>query len=269
MTLSLIGFVGACASQVGRLPAAAPEAQAYLDDWKRSGGGTYVGIGIRGNGEEDVFRNNAKRSESDWYRDTATAGDMLETFEQYTKAKGCISKVMMAGHGWGDARRAGGPGFPLASPGAGFYLDRDTVISNRVSVGPAARYMKHLEEKINGSRGFAGLGRRGPSIKFCDRCLIEVHACNVSPKFTATLASVTGCMTVAGTGQVAPRYANDNTGRTDHIWSSSPESSGSDCKTMRGDACNADFFRYTPVRGVSGATERVVEERLGRYYTAQ
>jgi hypothetical protein len=194
---------------------------------------------------DQVFVNNARRFGRNPYM-AETAKDLFDHLQSYTRTNGCIPKLTFAGHGWG--RSEGGPGLPMSDWGTGLYTDREGMREEGRFQGvwpfrsTKARTLKDLKKLVDRGR-----------VKFCDRCLVQVHSCNVEEAFGESLSRLSGCQVITSAGQAAPVDTRD--GSLDHHWISGSDGSG----TYSG------FYRFTPA-GDDGFVQR---EAIGSRYIAE
>ena len=219
--------------------------QAYHREWKQMYGRSEKdGVSIY-TGNEMVFKNNARKfSGNPFFAESAK--DFLAHLESESDKSRhrCIPKLTFAGHGWGDPE--GGPGLPMGGFETGFYTDKASKKDKeyRTGWGPfgssEARSLVDLKKLVKKKK-----------IRFCSRCLIQIHSCNIAEDFGSELAKVSGCQVVTSAGQCAPISTFD--GSLDHHWISGQDGSG----------IYSGFYRFTPTK------DNVLWEKLGRRYIAQ
>ncbi len=225
-------------------PARATSGDGYLREWRaRHGARPRNGVSVY-TSEAAVFVNNARRFSADPHL-TNTAKDLLEHLQESSQSMGCIPKLTFAGHGW--SRPEGGPGLPMGSSGSGLYSTKRALRQQRATRGvwpfrrTNARSLGDLAELV----------RRG-RVKFCSRCLIQIHACNIEDAFGLGLAQSTGCQVITSSGQAAPVDTRD--GSLDHVWLSGDDGSGQ----------YSGWRRFTPVGG-----GQISSEEIGPRYVAE
>jgi len=230
---------------------AAPSADVgvrYNAEWKRQNPTPYTGVGVTGRAAGDehspdayvMFGNITRRAASSTY--VRTGREFFNFMTDMSYRQGCIPKLTWASHGWNPKTLAGGDGLPTDVNDNGFYFDT----TNR---GPHAVSMKDFYKEVSRGR-----------IRFCSTCLIQIHACNVSLRFTSELSRISGCQLINGSGRVSP--VNTNDGSKDHVWTSTPIP-GSLCRLPDGTECGGDFIRLTPTR------KGTLFEKIGKRYVAE
>jgi hypothetical protein len=162
-------------------------------------------------GREGVFRNNVKlMSDFSYSPNGQTGTDLLNALKKYTRNKGCIPNLLIAGHGWGaegNKRETIATGSTSRDNNLGFNLEG----KGATIKGDLARLVKSGE------------------VKFCKSCEVFLHACSISHDYSETLAQVTGCSVVSATYKVSP--VDTDSGIYDHVWFTS---------------AGGKFFKYTP-----------------------
>jgi len=202
------------------------------------------GIGIY-TGQEMVFPNNARKfSNNPTYIPTAV--DFFEHLIDYTNTNSCIPKITFAGHGWSNPE--GGGGLPMGNAGAGLYTNLD----DKRIYGDYSGFAIFRSSRARTLRDFERLVRR-KQIKFCDRCLVQIHACNIEEEFGLRFAKASGCQVITSAGKTIPVDTRD--GSLDHVWISTDDESDS----------YSGFYRFTPTPD----RRSVITERIGINYTAQ
>jgi hypothetical protein len=217
----------------------------YRAEWRRQHAASpRKGVSVY-TSNETVFVNNARRFGQTPFK-AATAADLFDHFQSYTRYRGCIPKFTFAGHGWG--REDGGPGLPMGDWGAGLYTDREGFRqeASRRGVWPFRSSTARTLDDL------AKLVRRG-KVKFCSRCIIQIHSCNIEDAFGESLARISGCQVISSAGQTSPISTRD--GSLDHHWISGADGSG----TYSG------FYRFTP----TGDGDIVRRDAIGSRYIAE
>lgn len=112
------------------------------------------------------------------------------------------------------------------------------------------------------------------TIQFCQPCIIQIHACSVSPKFGEEMARISGCQTVWATGKCAPvdfdGTGYDN-GKMDYMWKADHTFEHKSVRTFQESLRSTPFFgnflRATPDRWgnvkIEDAGKRYVADEYG------
>ncbi len=182
-------------------------------------------------GREGVFRNNVNMmSTSDYSSSGQTGADFIDALKKYTREKGCLPNLLIAGHGWGAAEHpmeAIATGSTSRDAGKGIYLHeqkgRDVVSIN----GDLKRLVDSGE------------------VKFCKSCRIFLHACSISHDYSEGLVKATGCSVVSANYKVSP--VDTNTGVYDHVWFTS---------------AGGKFYQYSPRDDGSIARRTIGQEYI-------
>lgn len=186
-----------------------------------------------------------------------TGEDFLKSLVEYTMQHGCIPKLVSPSHGWSSNRSGDVHGL------SGIKGVKDGLFAT-----PDTQPKKGAKRSRNVSVDLKNLITQ-QQVQFCESCLIEIYACNVSVYFVKTLSKTTGCQVVAATGKASPRFQGKaKEGQTkeiakyleynaSHHWLSSP-GDGTEYENETG-----VWVRATP-SNQSGTTV----ENLGRVYLA-
>lgn len=208
-----------------------------------------VGLIKKTNQDEPVFRNILRGIE--FYRPWKNGKDFLKGLEEYTQDHGCIPKVTSVSHGWSSERPGEVHGLSGSKGYNGIYASRDTTPNGVISGLGTQNISVDMKKKI-----------RSKEIRFCNRCLIQFYACNVSTLFAKTVAQTTGCQTVVATGKAYPHFQSSETLEerllgisAAHYWRS-----GAGNWDERG---NVGWYRATPADG------KIIEENIGELYIAR
>ncbi len=227
-------------------------------------GGLGLGLLKQENWNDNIFKNilgKTSQTVIDW-QDGRTFLDALKEYssriERYhmyygEKKLNCIPKVTIAAHGWRSTPDELGSGEFHGLPGYtgedGIYASPSTLESYFYNEGVISTELK--EAAIN------------KSINFCNTCLIEVYACNISTKFANELAKASQCQVVVATGKASPYYRSTETRELknqtysgEHIWSS-----GAATWSERG---RSEWYRATP----QGRGIELIKENIGSKYIA-
>lgn len=181
-------------------------------------------------GDEAVFKNNARKfGRNPFFADSAKS--FFSHLEDYSKTNGCIPKLTFACHGWGT-------GLYTDKQGKQDYGHSTGFIFKKTEAGTLDELRKLVSKK---------------KISFCERCLVQIHSCNIEDKFGSTLSSISGCQVVTSAGQCAP--VDTVNGSLDHHWISGDD----------GGSAYSGFVRFTP----SGDGTQTLTEHMGRRYIAK
>lgn len=158
------------------------------------------GNGSQNNLFKSIAQKNSDRIGKGGWRAFAgnSASSILGKLQEETgsgTAGTCVSTLTIAGHGWSGVYLSGankgkpaprGRGLPGVASGSGLYLDPTNPFLNTANGGRTVADVRAA--KANGR------------ILFCEKCLIQVHACWIDPAFISALAQATGCRVVGAMG---------------------------------------------------------------------
>ena len=216
-----------------------------------------IGLGLvkKENIGENAFRDILKKTQ-DIVETWKHGRQFIKRIKDYSSVNTCIPKITSTSHGWASAKGGGDfHGLTGKSRRDGIYANSSTrpggfsKIKNR-------NVESHLAKLIDKGQ-----------VNFCDRCIIQFYACNVSTLFAKSVAKVSGCQVVVATGKASPRFQSMET-REDKlkVWNGSHYwSSGA---AFWEDRTHAEWFRVTPIKDGYGEVQELVEENLGRQYIA-
>ncbi|EQC49420.1 hypothetical protein M899_1542 [Bacteriovorax sp. BSW11_IV] len=225
--------------------------QSYEEDEVTYFSNNKKGIGLikKTNQDEPVFRNILKGIQ--YYRPWKNGKDLLKGMEEYTSRYGCIPKVTSVSHGWSSERPGEVHGLSGSKGYNGIYATKETRPDGLISKLGTTDVRGDLKQKI-----------KEGSIRFCNRCLIQFYACNISTLFAKTIAEVTGCQSVVATGKAYPHFQSNETERDRmlgitgaHYWQSGAGNWGERGKV--------GWYRATPIDG------KIIEENIGQLYIAR
>jgi hypothetical protein len=170
---------------------------------------TKVGIAIP-NGDasaNNLFKKIAKQnSDVSRWKALETGQEILQFLAEQSILKNSpcgIKKLTIAGHGWNYRKGSnGGDGIPGVGSWVGLYLDS----VRGLNTGSAK--VRDLKAKV-----------RSKTIRFADGCLIQIHSCRISLRFSKALANATKCRVVADTASAFPNRDDSS----DPKWYSGPK----------------------------------------------
>lgn len=215
-----------------------------------------MGLGLikDSNQGESMFRNILR--EINHVETWGNGKSFISALENYTYENGCIPKITSVSHGWSSKRDGDVHGLSGDKGYNGLYATESTKPDGFISRWGTRSIEKDLKESI----------RKG-KIRFCNRCLIQFYACNISTFFADTLAEASGCQTVVSTGKAYPHFEKFNTEQEKfkaihgaHYWTS-----GAGNWAERG---HVGWYRSTPVKSSTGETQ-VIRENIGKLYIAR
>jgi hypothetical protein len=180
----------------------------------------------------------------------------IKALKKYTAANGCIPKLTSVSHGWATTTENGEVHGLSGSRGKnGIYASNATRPKGLAKLGTRT-VREHLQEAINEGE-----------VKFCDQCLIQFYACNISTLFADTLAEVSKCQTVVATGKASPYFKSVETELDKkqtysgfHYWSSA-----AGIWEERG---KGQWYRATPILNGHGEVVDMLKENIGNLYIA-
>jgi hypothetical protein len=227
-------------------------------------GVTYVknnseGLGLVKKGNKDtVFHENLKHFNKEDRMTWGNGKGLLKTMKKYTKKYGCIRKMTSLSHGWASDRTGEGHGLTGTRGYNGFYSDKASEPTG-MGMKMAMRGIKNVDEDM---RKMVEKGE----IKFCNRCLVQFYACNISTTFARKFAEVSKCQTVISTGQTFPHFQKMSTSEEKfRVYNAYNHwTAGAFDWDER---ATVGWFRVTPI-AKSWRSYRYIEENLGREYMA-
>ena len=191
--------------------------------------------------------------------------DLIKRMKDYTKKYSCIPKLTSTSHGWRSTGRTGeGHGISGTKGFNGFYVSYVDGPEKVAKMG-SRTIKEHLVKEI----------KKG-SIKFCNSCIAQFYACNVSTKFAKEFAKATGCQAIVATGQNSPQFQSlEKDGKFKYYngvnyWKSdvgSLSERSSKEEKAKGEL-KAGWYRATPIKNSHNEVVDIVEENLGRLYIA-
>lgn len=225
--------------------------QSYEEDGVSYFMNSKKGIGLikKTNQNEPVFLNILKGIE--YYRPWKNGKDFLKGLEDYTRKYGCIPKVTSVSHGWSSERPGEVHGLSGSKGYNGIYATEQTTPDGIISGLGTQDVSGDMKAKI-----------KAGTIRFCNRCLVQFYACNISTFFAKTIAKTTGCQTVVATGKAYPHFQSNETQedrmlgiKAAHYWQSGAGNWGERGKV--------GWYRATPIDG------KIIEENIGQLYIAR
>lgn len=180
----------------------------------------------------------------------------ISTLEDYTAKYGCIPKITNVSHGWRSEEDIGEVHGLSGSKGYnGIYSTEKHRPQGLKKIGSRTLEVD-LKEAVDSGR-----------VKFCQSCMVQIYACNVSTEFADTFAKVSGCQTVVSTGQASPYFQKMDspeqrqlTLSAFHYWFSSA--------ALWAERGNVGWYRATPLKDHQGRAYELVKENLGELYLA-
>lgn len=217
----------------------------------------------RGN-DDEAFGNILDKRNYDVMDEWKNGPQFIKELKQYTKDYGCVPKLISLSHGWASGGRPGeGSGLSGSKGFNGIYATSENLPGLLARAG-ARSLGKHLKDEIEDGE-----------IKFCDLCVAQFYACNISAKFAKTFTEVTGCQTVVATGQNSPYFQSFETDedkqrvyRGAHYWKSAAgvwDERHTDEQRAKGER-KASWYRSTPIKNARGEVIGISEENLGEQY---
>ncbi len=188
----------------------------------------------------------------------------IKALKGYTKENGCIPKITSTSHGWRSSGRTGeGHGLSGKKGFNGIYVDYKHGPEG-VAKNGSRTFKNHLKKEI----------KKG-SIKFCNSCIAQFYACNVSTYFANSFAKMSGCQTVVATGQNSPYFQKrDEDGGYDqihkgaHYWKSASGvwEERQTVKMKDNNELKGSWYRSTPIKNEHNEVIDLVKENLGKLY---
>lgn len=213
-----------------------------------------IGLGLikSANRDENVFKHilsKTTKTRMKWNN----GKQLIKRLKEYSESVKCIPKVVSTSHGWAS-NKGGGEWHGLSgmTRNNGFYASEET----RPKKWGGSRSSSDLAEEVE----------KG-NIKFCNSCIIQFYACNVSTYFAKSVAKATGCQVVLATGKAAPVFRSSETEldvqqmyNGHHYWQSGA--------AFWDDRGVSSWYRITPKKTPYGEIIEFVEENLGDTYIA-
>ncbi|MDD0853659.1 hypothetical protein HBN50_11165 [Halobacteriovorax sp. GB3] len=222
--------------------------------------GSNIGLALvkKGNENEGAFRTILAKKNYALKKSWKNGKYFIKALEEYTSAKGCIPKITSVSHGWRSGGRKGeGHGLSGQKGFNGIYVNQSVAPEKIAKIGTRT-LEKDMKEAM----------RKG-TIRFCDLCIAQFYACNVSTFFAKSFAKITGCQTVVATGQNSPYFQSSQTqeeidliDKGAHYWKSESgawEERQTDVMKEKGQL-KGTWYRATPLE------DSMVEENLGKTY---
>lgn len=186
----------------------------------------------------------------------SNGASFIEQLEDYTAQHGCIPKITSTSHGWLSNDLTGEVHGLSGYRGFNGIYARDEHRPRGFNRFGTRTIENHMMDSI-----------RSGKIRFCQTCLIQVYACNVSTEFANVFAAASGCQTVVATGQGSPYFKEMDTAeqraRTQsafHYWLSSA--------ATWAERSRVGWHRVTPVKNNRGQVVELIKENLGGQYIA-
>lgn len=180
----------------------------------------------------------------------------ISALEDYTKKYGCIPKLTNVSHGWRSEEGIGEIHGLSGSKGYnGIYSTEKNSPKGLKNIG-SRTLEKDLKEAVESGR-----------VKFCQTCLVQIYACNVSTEFANVFSQISGCQTVLSTGQASPYFQKMDTPEDKqltlsafHHWFSSA--------ALWAERGRVGWYRVTPIKDQHGQLMELIKENLGELYIA-
>jgi hypothetical protein len=250
---------------IGTHPYAEEYRQRYMDqqgitEYERYGltfySGNSRGLGLikSNNMDEPAFTNILKGIQMTgvW----KNGASFIDQLEDYTSRYGCIPKITSTSHGWLSTDLTGEVHGLSGYRGFNGIYALDEHRPRGFSQFGTRTIETHMMRSI-----------REGKIRFCQTCVIQIYACNVSAEFANVFAQASGCQTVVATGQGSPFFQKmdsslerNRTHSAFHYWLSSAAT-----WAERG---RVGWHRATPVKNRNGQVVELIKENLGGQYIA-
>ncbi|MFT6069230.1 MAG: hypothetical protein ACJAT2_000293 [Bacteriovoracaceae bacterium] len=213
-----------------------------------------IGLGLvkSANRNENVFKHilsKTSKTKMKWN----SGKQLIERLKEYSDSVSCIPKVVSASHGWASHKGGGDwHGLSGRTRNNGFYASEEA----RPKKWGASRTSEDLAAEV-----------KEGNIKFCNKCIIQFYACNVSTKFAKSVAKASGCQVVLATGKASPLFRSSETQldvdqmyNGHHYWQSGA--------AFWDDRGVSSWYRVTPKKTPYGEIVEFIEENLGDTYLA-
>jgi hypothetical protein len=218
--------------------------------------GNSRGLGLikRNNQDEPAFTNILRGIQMTgvW----TNGSSFIKQLEDYTSRYGCIPKITSTSHGWRSDDLTGEVHGLSGYRGFNGIYARDEHRPRNFDRFGTRTIETHMRQSIQAGK-----------IRFCQTCVIQIYACNVSAEFANVFAQVSGCQTVTATGQGSPYFQKMGTAEERakttsafHYWSSTAAT-----WAERG---RVGWHRVTPVKNNNGQVVELIKENLGGLYIA-
>lgn len=257
----------------------APEAAQYRKSFMKKNGITQrvddlgliqfenndFGMGMLKDGNDDqAFMNILSKRNFDESYEWRNGPQFIRVLQDYTANYGCIGKVTSLSHGWASGDRPGeGSGLSGDRGFNGVYATGEDLPGFIARAGARSLEVSLKKEIEEGT------------IKFCNLCVAQFYACNISAKFAKSFSEVSGCQAVVATGQNSPQFQSFATQEDkrkvfegSHYWMSAAGVWAERLteEDKRAGRRKASWYRSTPIKGRDGKIQRIVEENLGETY---
>ncbi len=180
----------------------------------------------------------------------------INRLAEYTDKYGCIPKFTSVSHGWRTEEDIGEIHGLSGAKGYNGIFSRDENRPTGFKRFGSRTLDEHLREAVEDG-----------SVKFCDTCLAQFYACNVSVEFADYFAEISGCQTVLTTGQASPYFQDMDTPENRrltlsafHYWLGTP--------AIWAERGKSGWYRVTPLKDHRGDITKFVRENLGPLYIA-
>ena len=223
------------------------------------------GMSLIKNGNDDqAFLNILRQRRYDQSYEWKNGPQFIRALKEYTRDYGCVGKITSLSHGWTSGGRPGeGSGLSGDKGMNGLYATEGDLPKALARAG-ARTLGGDLQKEIE----------RG-TIKFCNLCVAQFYACNISAKFAKTFSQVSGCQAVVATGQNSPEFQSFENPiekrkvyEGSHYWKSAAgvwaERYSSEDRALG--QRKASWYRSTPVKDENGKVQKIIEENLGETY---
>ncbi len=218
----------------------------------------------KGNDDEAAFNTVLNQRNYSELLEWKNGPKFIKALKEYTQARGCIPKIVSVSHGWRSSERTGeGSGLSGTNGINGIYATDGNLPSSLGRLGTRS-LDQDLAEAV-----------RSGEVKFCDLCVAQFYACNVSAKFAKAFAKVSGCQSVVATGQNSPYFQTSNTElerarmyKGAHYWLSAAgvwEERQTSAMEAKGEKLGT-WYRATPIKDASGRVTKIIDENLGDLY---
>lgn len=180
----------------------------------------------------------------------------ISTLEEYTKKYGCIPKLTNVSHGWRSEEDIGEVHGLSGSKGYNGIFSTEKHRPQGLKQIGSRTLETDLKAAVQSGR-----------VKFCESCLVQIYACNVSTEFADVFAQISGCQTVLSTAQASPFFQKMETPEDRqltlnafHYWLSSA--------ALWAERGRAGWYRATPIKDQRGQFMELIKENLGELYIA-
>jgi hypothetical protein len=206
------------------------------------------------NTDERAFQNIMRGTQS--IQTWRNGSDFISRLEEYTRRHGCIPKITSVSHGWRTDPDIGEiHGLSGARGYNGIYSTEDNRPKGLKQLGTRT-LDRHLREAVQQGK-----------VRFCETCIAQFYACNISTEFANVFADVSGCQTVLTTGQASPYFQKMDTEENRrltlsafHYWLGSA--------ALWEERGRVGWYRVTPRKDNRGRTFELIKENLGPLYIA-